>query len=84
MIQHARQFADAKIPFIFDPGQGMPMFSADELLKFLDQATFLTVNDYECKLFQEKTHKSLKQMAERVDALIVTKGGQGSRKTDVV
>ena len=78
MIQHARQFADAKTPFIFDPGQGMPMFSGDELLKFLDQATFLTANDYECKLLQEKTGKSLKQLAERVDALIVTKGGQGS------
>jgi adenosine kinase len=78
MIQHARQFAEAGIPFIFDPGQGMPMFSGDELLAFLDQATYLTVNDYECKLFLERTGKTLKQLAERVDGLIVTQGGKGS------
>ncbi len=78
MIEHARQFADSRIPFIFDPGQGMPMFSGDELMNFLEQATYLTLNDYECKLFQEKTGKSLKQLAAQVEAMIVTKGGEGS------
>ena len=78
MIEHARQFADSRIPFIFDPGQGMPMFSGDELMNFLEQATYLTLNDYECKLFQEKTGKSLKQLAAHVEAMIVTKGGEGS------
>jgi adenosine kinase len=78
MLQHARQFADSRIPFIFDPGQGMPMFSGTELMTFLEQATYLTLNDYECKLLQEKTGKSRKQLAAQVEALIVTKGGEGS------
>ncbi len=78
MLLHARQFADAGIPFIFDPGQGMPMFDGSELDKFLEQATYLTLNDYECKLFQERTGKSLQALAERVEGLIVTRGGQGS------
>ncbi len=78
MMEHARQFADSHIPFIFDPGQGMPMFSGAELMTFLEQATYLTLNDYECKLLQEKTGKSLKQLAAQVEAMIVTKGGEGS------
>ena len=78
MIQHARQFAEAGIPFVFDPGQGLPMFSGEELMAFIEQATYLTLNDYECKLFQEKTGKTVKQLAERVDALIMTRGGEGS------
>lgn len=78
MLEHARQFADSGIPFIFDPGQGMPMFSAAELETFLEQASYLSVNDYECKLFQERTGRTIKQLAERVEALILTKGGEGS------
>ena len=78
MMEHARQFADSGIPFIFDPGQGMPMFSGAELMTFLEQATYLTLNDYECKLLQEKTGKPLKQLVKQVEALIVTKGGEGS------
>ncbi len=78
MIEHARDFAQAGIPFIFDPGQGMPMFNSEELEVFLQQASYLSVNDYEARLFQDKTGKSLKQLAARVKALIVTKGGQGS------
>jgi adenosine kinase len=79
MQLHAEQFAELDIPFIFDPGQGMPMFNGEELLKFLDQATFVTLNDYESELMQERTGLSLKQIAERVDALIITLGGQGSQ-----
>ncbi len=78
MLQHAHQFAEAGIPFIFDPGQGMPMFSGPELDAFLEQANYLSVNDYECKLLQERTGRALKQIAERVDALILTKGAEGS------
>lgn len=78
MIQHAQEFAEAGIPFIFDPGQGMPMFSGDELLTFMDQATWATLNDYEAQLMQERTGQSLDDLAQNVEALIVTKGGSGS------
>ncbi|MDO9104548.1 MAG: carbohydrate kinase family protein [Methylovulum sp.] len=79
MIQHAGQFAELGIPFIFDPGQGMPMFSGAELLTFIDQATWVTLNDYESELMQERTGLSLEQIAERVGALIITLGAQGSK-----
>ena len=79
MQLHAEQFKELEIPFIFDPGQGMPMFNGEELLKFLDQATWVTLNDYESELMQERTGLSLEQMAEQVEALIITLGGQGSK-----
>jgi adenosine kinase len=79
MIEHARQFAEAGIPFIFDPGQGLPMFNGDELLSFIGQADYLTCNDYEAKLLQERTGQSLDQLAGQVRALVVTLGGEGSR-----
>ena len=79
MVQHAQQFAEAKIPFIFDPGQGMPMFDGQELLKFIDQATWVTLNDYESELMQERTGLSLNEIADRVEALIVTLGAKGSK-----
>ncbi|MCA1765131.1 MAG: carbohydrate kinase family protein [Desulfobulbaceae bacterium] len=79
MIQHASQFAEANIPFIFDPGQGLPMFDGDDLLRFIEQATWLTVNDYEWQLIQDRTGLSAEQVAERLKALIVTRGGEGSR-----
>ena len=78
MIQHAEQFAAADIPFIFDPGQGLPMFDGDDLLKFIEQATWLTVNDYEGQRVQERTGLDEEAIAERVKALIVTRGGEGS------
>ncbi len=78
MIQHALEFANLDIPFVFDPGQGMPMFSGAELLSFIDQASYVTVNDYEAKLLQDKTGKTLTQIAQRVKALIVTLGPDGS------
>jgi adenosine kinase len=78
MINHAREFAEAGVPFVFDPGQGMPMFSGKELLDFVEQANFVTVNDYEAKMLQDKTGKSLADIAQRVTALIVTLGGEGS------
>ena len=77
MQLHAEQFVELDIPFIFDPGQGMPLFNGAELLKFIDQATWITLNDYESELMQERTGLSLEQMAERVEALIITLGSNG-------
>jgi len=78
MIEHAAQFADAGIPFIFDPGQGLPMFDGAALEGFLERASWLTVNDYESRLMQEKTGLDLRAIGERVQAVIVTRGGEGS------
>ncbi len=78
MIEHAEQFAEAGIPFIFDPGQGMPMFDGEELLRFVDQATWLAFNDYEARLMEERTGRSIEQLAGEVEAVIVTRGGEGS------
>ncbi len=78
MIEHAEQFAAAGIPFVFDPGQGMPMFDGDDLNRFAEQATWLAFNDYEAKLMQERTGKSPQQLAREVEAVIVTRGGEGS------
>ena len=78
MIDHARQFSEAGIPFIFDPGQGMPMFDGEELLRFVEQATWVTLNDYEAELLQERTGRSVHELAEQVEALIVTRGAEGS------
>ncbi|UOA08038.1 carbohydrate kinase family protein [Methylobacter sp. S3L5C] len=79
MLLHADQFAELDIPFVFDPGQGMPLFNGAELLTFIDQATWVTLNDYESELMQERTGLSLEQMAERLEALIVTLGSKGSK-----
>jgi adenosine kinase len=78
MIEHARDCAAAKIPFIFDPGQGLPMFSGPELVNFIELATYVAVNDYEAELLTERTGLSLPQIAERVSALVVTRGEQGA------
>jgi adenosine kinase len=78
MLQHAEQFADADIPFVFDPGQGMPMFDGGDLIKFIEQATWVTVNDYEWEMMQERTGLSAQEITDQVEALIVTRGGEGS------
>ena len=78
MLQHAEQFSQAQIPFIFDPGQGLPMFEGGELKNFIDQATYLTVNDYEWEMLSEKTGFSVEDVVQRVDALIITLGAKGS------
>lgn len=79
MQLHAREFAELDIPFVFDPGQGMPMFNGEELLELLDLSTWVTLNDYESELMQERTGLSLEAMAERVEALVITLGGKGSK-----
>jgi adenosine kinase len=78
MVEHCQQLADAQIPFIFDPGQGLPMFDGKELLAFIEQATYVAVNDYEGEMLSKRTGLSLPQISERVQALIVTKGAQGA------
>ncbi|MFN3595093.1 MAG: carbohydrate kinase family protein [Thiobacillaceae bacterium] len=78
MLEHAAQLEEAGIPFIFDPGQGMPMFDGDALMNFVRQADYLTLNDYEAKLLQERTGRDLAALAREVRALVVTLGAQGS------
>src|SRR5690606_7247602 len=78
MVQHAAQFAEAGIPFVFDPGQGMPMFNGEELRTFIEQATWVTVNDYEWQLLKDRTGWDVADVTARTEALIVTRGAQGS------
>jgi adenosine kinase len=78
MLQHAREFHEAGIPFVFDPGQGLPMYNGEELLDFIDKADYIAVNDYEGQLLQDRTGRSLESLADDVKALIVTLGAQGS------
>ena len=77
MLQHAQQFEAAGIPFVFDPGQGLPMFDGRELAKFVDLATWVTVNDYEGKMLSERTGWSSADISRRVQGLVVTLGGDG-------
>ena len=78
MLAHAQQLRDAGIPFVFDPGQAMPLFNGDELRTFVDWADYLAVNDYECEMLQERTGLSRDALASKVKAMIVTRGGDGS------
>ena len=78
MIKHAEECFEREIPFIFDPGQGLPMFNKDELNTFINQATYVAVNDYEAELLMKVSELSLTDIQNKVDALIVTKGAQGS------
>ena len=78
MIQHANECVEKNIPFLFDPGQGLPMFNKDELMVFIGQAHYIALNDYELQLVLEKTNLTLSKLASTVDALVVTKGSQGS------
>jgi adenosine kinase len=77
MVQHAEQLKAAEIPFIFDPGQGLPMFDGAELMRFIDQATWVTVNDYEGKMLSDRTGLSHADISRRVQGLVVTLGAQG-------
>jgi adenosine kinase len=78
MIRRAQQFADAGIPFVFDPGQGLPLFGGEDLEVFVDQAAWVVVNDYEGQLVQERTGLAPETIAERCRAYVVTRGAQGS------
>jgi adenosine kinase len=78
MIEHSEQFARLSIPFIFDPGQGLPMFDAADLDRFIEQTNWVAVNDYEWQLLQQKTGWTVRDITQRVEALIVTRGPKGS------
>ena len=73
-----RSLRTLKIPFIFDPGQAMTLFGGEELLQFIEQATWVTVNDYEATLLEERTGLSTGELAARVAAYVVTRGAEGS------
>lgn len=78
MRQHARQMTEAGIPMFFDPGQGMPMFGNEELFEFLEQARWLAVNDYESRMLQKKTGRTIPDLLGMLEAMIITHGGDGS------
>ena len=78
MLDHATQFAASGIPYLFDPGQGLPMFNGEELRSFVSRAAWVAVNDYEASLLSERTGWSAEDMATRVKAMIITRGGAGS------
>jgi adenosine kinase len=77
-MRHASEFAAQGIPFIFDPGQGLPMFDGEELRSLITMATALTVNDYEAKLLSDRTGWSEEDIAARLKALVITRGAEGS------
>jgi adenosine kinase len=77
MLQHAEQFRAADIPFVFDPGQGLPMFDGAELARFIEQSTWVTVNDYEGKMLSDRTGWSSADISRRVKGLVVTLGAEG-------
>jgi len=77
MLQHAAQMHAAGIPFVFDPGQGLPMFDGKELAAFIDQASWVTVNDYEGKMLSERTGLDSAEISRRTRGLVVTLGGEG-------
>ena len=78
MVEHARDLAAARIPYVLDPGQGLPMFSGEDLLEMLAGARCLTVNDYEARLVEQKTGRSLAELSARVEAVVVTRGAEGA------
>jgi adenosine kinase len=78
MVQHAAQFAQRGVPFIFDPGQGLPLFNGEDLRAFIAQAAWVALNEYEWQLVQDRTRLSANDVAQQVEALIVTRGAEGS------
>ena len=78
MLRHIRGFHEAGVPCVFDPGQGMPLFSGEELLECVHKSRYVILNDYEAELLQSRTGENLATLARHVEALIVTRGGEGS------
>ncbi len=78
MIEHARQFSAAGVPFVLDPGQGLPLFGADDLRRFIDQATWLATNDYEWEMIAERTGMTVDEALEQLEAVVITRGREGS------
>jgi adenosine kinase len=78
MIKHAKDCAELKVPFMFDPGQQLPMFNGEELITFINQASYVAANDYEFEMLMSRTGLTLPDIAARLDALIITRGEKGS------
>jgi len=78
MVEHARDLAAAKVRYIFDPGQGLPMFEGDDLLAMMDGAAALAVNDYEARVVEQKTGRSVESLSASMEAVVVTRGADGS------
>src|SRR5262249_18305512 len=78
MVEHARDLAAAKVRYIFDPGQGLPMFEGSDLLAMMDGAAALTVNDYEARIVEQKTGRKVDELARSIEAVVVTRGAEGS------
>jgi adenosine kinase len=78
MINHSKECHDASIPILFDPGQGLPMFNQKELIAFIEQASYIAVNDYEAEVLSKVTKFSIEEISKKVTALIITKGSEGS------
>ena len=78
MVEHAQDLAKAGVPYLFDPGQGLPMFSGEDLTQLMAHARALTVNDYEARIVEQKTGRSVQQIAAKIGAVVVTRGGEGS------
>jgi adenosine kinase len=78
MLTHARTLSERGVPFLFDPGQAMPLFSSEELLWFVDRAKYIAMNDYEAKLFAARTGRDMDTLCRSVEALVITHGAQGS------
>jgi adenosine kinase len=78
MLRHVRGFHEAGVPCVFDPGQGMPLFSGEELLECVHKSRYVILNDYEAELLQSRTGENLATLARHVEALIVTRGAEGS------
>jgi adenosine kinase len=78
MLRHVRGLHEAGVPCVFDPGQGMPLFTGEELLECVHKSSYVILNDYEAELLQTRTSESLDTLARHVEALIVTRGAEGS------
>ena len=78
MLAHAEQFAEAGIPLVFDPGQQLPRFDGPELVRFVEQSSYVVVNDYESEMLMDRTGLGLDELTQMVEALIITRGSEGS------
>jgi adenosine kinase len=79
MVDHTREFREAGVPFVFDPGQGLPMFSGDDLVSMMAGARALTVNSYEARIIEQKTGRAMEDFARELEAVVVTHGAEGSQ-----
>jgi len=78
MLAHMDRFAKTGTPFLFDLGQAMPLFDADDLHAVFDKASAFAVNDYEASVVEQRTSMTIEQIAQKLQAVVVTRGGEGA------